>query len=882
MSVVAIPDVVAIDIAGQCDRGRVREENQSMVRRTSTRLGDLLVVSDGIGNNARGVQMARMAMDTISSSVEGMPGFFPPEIAVEEAVCHANAAIMAAAAEPGCPAARMGARVVVALLRAIADRGHAPVQAIIGHVGDSRAYLIHNRKLARLTRDHSRAHDLPGSKGIMPQEAIVHPYESMLTRYLGRELNVQVEMHEVPLDFGDALLLCTHGLWGSVSEPEIERILAGAAGSADEASRALLNRVRDAGGRDSVAIEIARLPQIDSTVPASAVEPQSEAPPQVESAREFAPARDTSQSDWPVSRSTIDGVDSLEPESARRKRVLSLIGGLGKHTSDKDAMVEKPATEEPAAHSDSGALPAVAWETPAPITYGTPLSPLELNATSSVQGKFVYTPGPGYILSAGMHTLWVTFHAVGSLEDNPVLASVSITVSQATPSIQWPTPSHIPPGVALGAAQLNASASVPGAFEYSPAAGEVLSDGTHTLSVTFTPKDRVNYTTAQASVQVTVAKAVPEIDWVSPGPIPYGTPLSAGQLNALASVPGTFEYSPAAGEVLPAGSHTLSVTFTPADEMSFASTQASVPLTVTRGTPTIAWPAPERITYGVALSDAQLNATASVPGTFVYTPGPGAVLAAGEHTPSLVFTPSNLSDYTAAQAVVPLIVARATPAISWLAPQPINSATPLSAVQLNANASVPGTFVYTPAAGETLAPGVHTLSATFTPADSLNYTVARASISLTVTEIVSPVITWESPRCISYGTALGDEQFRASSSVSGSFLYAPSAGDVLPPGEHALSVIFTPEDQERYAKAHATVVIIVEGLPDAAVLLRPASRTPLASGVTAPPAAAVAAADDAVTRKDVQPVQEAQRETRTYKGAIYEKGDDGQWHLQRK
>jgi serine/threonine protein phosphatase PrpC len=899
MSIVANPDVVAIDIAGGCDRGKVREEIQSVVRHTGTRLGDLLVVADGI-DGCTSSQAAKMAVETISSCVEGMPAFFPPEIAVEESVCHANAAIAAVATEPDGPEGPLGAAVVVALLRADPDHLQAPVQAIIGHVGDSRAYLVHNRKLTRLTRDHSVGQDLLDSEQSGAQDAETHsasstnptnPNRPALTRYLGQDLNVRVEMREVGLDFGDTLLLCSDGLWGYASEPEIERILADGSRSVEEASRALLDLALEAGGSENVAIQIARLPQnSDSPAPAArAVELRSAALPLIEPSPEpslesspspvpeFPPAPEPSVSAWPISPLILENDNAVtEPPPPKRKKVFNLIRGFGRRISEKDPMAEKPASEEPAAPASSD-QPAVSWAAPEPIVYGAGLNSMQLNATSSLRGKFLYTPGPGYVLPAGTHTLWASFHAAGLPEDNPVLASVPITVAKATPSLQWPKPSHVPPGVALGAAQLNASASVPGMFAYSPAAGEVLSEGTHTLSVTFTPKDQANYTTAQATVPVTVAKIVAEIDWTPPNAIPCGTPLGADQLNATASAPGTFAYFPAAGEVLPAGSHTLAVTFTPSDGVSYTPAQAAVPLTVIRGTPTIAWPVPEPIAYGTALNGTHLNATASVPGAFQYTPGPGAVLAAGEHAPSVLFTPSNLSDYAQAQAVIRLSVAKAVPAISWPAPEPINSATPLGSAQLNATASLPGTFAYSPAAGETLAPGVHTLSVTFTPADRVNYAQAHASVSLTVTEIVPAAITWPAPASISYGTALGDGQLSASSPVPGSFLYAPAAGDVLPPGEHTLSVIFTPEDQERYAQAHAAVVIIVEELPNIASLLTAPSQAPLASGVSAQPAGAGVA-----ERKDDQSAERPQRETRTYKGAIYEKGDDGQWHLQRR
>lgn len=882
MSVLSIPDAVAIDIASQCDRGKVREDNLDTVRHTSSRLGNLLVVAEGIGACAAGSRASRMAVDTISSSVEGMPAFFPPAIAVEEAVCRANAAIAAAAAELDCPDSHMGTTVVVALLHTDACDAHAPVQAVIGHVGNSRAYLIRDQKLALLTRDHTVEQDLTGNHRIMPQGVETTLDESLLTRYLGLELSVHVEMREVPLEAGDTLLLCSDGLWGYVPEQQILRILADGTRSVEEASRALLNLALDAGGHDNVAIEIARLTQ-DNDVPATigcGVESRFEAAPEIKSVGEFVPASDTSQSDWsnaPIILEKVNSVTGLQ--LPKKKKVFSLIGNLGRRNSDREAIAEKPTATEPDAPSVSDVQPTVSWATPMPIAYGTGLSSIQLNAIASVQGKFHYTPGPGYVLPAGTHTLWAAFSVANSLQDNPVLAEVSIAVSKATPSIQWPAPSDVPTGTALGAAQLNASASVPGTFEYSPAAGEVLSAGRHALTVTFNPKDNANYTTAHAIVSVTAAKTIPEIDWTQPEPILYGTPLGAAELKASASVPGTFEYSPAPGEVLSAGSHTLSVTFIPSDGTSYATALTTVPLTVTRGIPAIVWPTPERITYGAALDDSQLNATASVPGTFHYNPGPGAVLAAGEHTPSVLFTPSNLSDYAPVQAAVPLSVAKATPSIAWPTPDPINSATPLSSAQLNASASVPGTFTYSPAPGEVLRPGVYTLSVTFTPTDSLNYTSAHAGVSLTVAEILSAEITWLCPSSISYGMALGNEQLNASSTVPGSFLYTPVAGDVLPPGEHQLSVTFTPEDREGYAMVKTVVTIRVEGLPNVASLLKAASKTPSASSLAAQSAAAGAAERGAV-RKDDQPAQRLQRETRTYKGAIYEKGDDGQWHLQ--
>ncbi len=148
--------------------------------------------------------------------------------------------------------------------------------------------------------------------------------------------------------------------------------------------------------------------------------------------------------------------------------------------------------------------------------------------------------------------------------------------------------------------------------------------------------------------------------------------------------------------------------------------------------PTITWAAPAAITYGTALSSTQLDATASVDGSFVYSPAAGTVLNAGTQTLSVTFTPSDTTKYTTATSSVSLTVNQATPVITWTAPAPITAGTALSATQLNATASVPGSFVYSPPASTVLSVGTQTLSVTFTPTDTTKYTTATKSVSITV------------------------------------------------------------------------------------------------------------------------------------------------------
>ena len=181
-----------------------------------------------------------------------------------------------------------------------------------------------------------------------------------------------------------------------------------------------------------------------------------------------------------------------------------------------------------------------------------------------------------------------------------------------TPTIRWPTPDPIVQGKPLGPDELSAEADVQGTFLYDPPAGSVLSPGVHTLTVTFIPVDsasiaadattvegeepsvvhgpmespliaRETSTEAVASVSLVVLaqpRTTPAIDWASPAPIVQGTALSAAQLSARSSVPGTFVYAPAAGTVLGTGTHTLSAVFTPADTMLYNSATAYMALTV--------------------------------------------------------------------------------------------------------------------------------------------------------------------------------------------------------------------------------------------------------------------------------------------------------------
>jgi len=460
------------------------------------------------------------------------------------------------------------------------------------------------------------------------------------------------------------------------------------------------------------------------------------------------------------------------------------------------------------------ATPTITWPSPAPITFGTPLDPDQLDATASVAGSFAYTPAAGTVLHAGNdQTLSVVFTPTDMVDYATASEKTTINVNQATPTITWPSPAPINYGTALGPNQLDATASVTGLFAYSPAAGTVLHAGNNqTLSVTFTPTDSTDYTTASATTTMSVNQATPTITWPSPAPITFGTALGPNELDATASVSGSFAYTPVAGTVLHAGNNqTLSVIFTPTDGTDYTAASAKTTISVNQATPTITWPNPAPITFGTALGPNQLDATASVAGSFAYTPAAGALLhAGGNQMLFVIFTPTDIIDYTTASTSTTINVKQATPTTTWPSPAPITFGTALGPNQLDATASVAGSFAYSPAAGTVLHAGNNqTLSAVFTPTDSTDYTTASATTTMSVNQATA-TITWPSPAPITFGTALGPNELDASASVGGSFAYTPAAGTALQAGNNqTLSVSFTPTNSTDYTTSSATTTINV-------------------------------------------------------------------------
>lgn len=168
--------------------------------------------------------------------------------------------------------------------------------------------------------------------------------------------------------------------------------------------------------------------------------------------------------------------------------------------------------------------------------------------------------------------------------DGTYIAINNVNFSQGpaklAPVLTWTRPDAILVGTALSSAQLNAQSDVPGSFMYSPVAGALLPAGTRTLSADFTPDNAGTHESASITTTLLVkADNVPVIQLSPPIKIGTNEPLSAAVFHPVTDVRGAFTLSPPAGTLLPVGSHTITLTFTPENPV-FASTTTNVTLAV--------------------------------------------------------------------------------------------------------------------------------------------------------------------------------------------------------------------------------------------------------------------------------------------------------------
>ena len=230
------------------DVGRIRSGNEDSYFCGLT----VFAVADGLGGHQGGEVASAAAVEPLAR-LDGRELADPGEAAeaLANAIRAANEAILDRAA--GDPALYgMGTTVTAA---AVAGDGYLQ----LAHVGDSRAYLLREGDLAQLTNDHTVVGELVRRGRLTPEQAAIHPERSILTRAVGLDPRVPVDLPD-PLELrsGDQLLLCSDGLTETVADDQIAELLS-AAPDGHAACRSLIDAANNAGGPDNITVVLVRL-----------------------------------------------------------------------------------------------------------------------------------------------------------------------------------------------------------------------------------------------------------------------------------------------------------------------------------------------------------------------------------------------------------------------------------------------------------------------------------------------------------------------------------------------------------------------------------------------------------------------------------------------
>src|SRR6202050_1898498 len=245
---------------GQTDTGKVREHNEDTIA-FDPDIG-LLVLADGMGGDTAGEVASGIAVKTILNLVresvdrqdlnnlDRESGMSRPSIILRDAIHRANKIIyQTARTQPNCEG--MGTTVVAMLF--------FDNRASIAHVGDSRLYRLRPDKFEQVTMDHSLLQELVDRGFYSAEEAQRAANKNYVTRALGVEPNVDVEVQEVPVQKGDYFVLCSDGLSDMVEDDDIHLTLTTFGANLENATKQLIQLGNDNGGKDNISVVVAEI-----------------------------------------------------------------------------------------------------------------------------------------------------------------------------------------------------------------------------------------------------------------------------------------------------------------------------------------------------------------------------------------------------------------------------------------------------------------------------------------------------------------------------------------------------------------------------------------------------------------------------------------------
>jgi len=249
-----------IKSVGLTDVGKVREHNEDTIG-VDADIG-LLVLADGMGGYNAGEVASGIAVKTIMSLVKesyeqldmAIPdpatGLSRPTIVLRDAITRANKIIhQTARTQPQCEG--MGTTVVACLF--------SDNKVSVAHVGDSRVYRLRGNRYEQMTLDHSLLQELVDRGFYSQAEAQRATNKNYVTRALGVEPTVEVEIHEYPVNRGDYYLLCSDGLSDMIEDEDVHLTISTFGDNLDTIARQLIQLSNDNGGRDNISVVMAHI-----------------------------------------------------------------------------------------------------------------------------------------------------------------------------------------------------------------------------------------------------------------------------------------------------------------------------------------------------------------------------------------------------------------------------------------------------------------------------------------------------------------------------------------------------------------------------------------------------------------------------------------------
>ncbi|MEH0168349.1 Stp1/IreP family PP2C-type Ser/Thr phosphatase [Paucibacter sp. JuS9] len=244
---------MTLEFFSATDVGRARDNNEDSVAMDEA-VG-LAVLADGMGGYNAGEVASSMLTSFIKAELgrwlkESGSSVAPTDVrrAMDICVDNANRAIFNAA-NTNPRYAGMGTTLVLAVFR---EEG-----LLLGHVGDSRAYRLRNGQFSQITRDHSLLQEQLDAGLLTPEEAVFSSNKNLVTRAVGVEDAVMLELHQHEVQPGDVYLMCSDGLSDMLDDDALAQLLISHP-SLSEAAQALIDAANDMGGKDNIAVVLVR------------------------------------------------------------------------------------------------------------------------------------------------------------------------------------------------------------------------------------------------------------------------------------------------------------------------------------------------------------------------------------------------------------------------------------------------------------------------------------------------------------------------------------------------------------------------------------------------------------------------------------------------